>query len=254
MSTQGRRSYTTADRALLWANSGGLCAFPDCRVRCIEEANDNDSSAVIGIIAHIVAHSDIGPRANPALPPSQRNMYSNLVILCPTHHRLVDAQDSTYTIEMLQTWKAEQEARYRDFLAQAMPHITFHELETVTQALVNGDPTPLSPIAVMPPQDKMERNGLTRQSSRLFSTGLVQVQQVQNFVETMGSLDRTFVSRLTSGFINEYRQYRQAGLQGDSLFAAMFDFSTQGRTEYSHQSAGLTVLVYLFERCEVFDR
>ena len=254
MSTEGNRYYTPADRALLWAVSGSLCCFPDCGVKCVEQANDNDRSVIIGHIAHIEANSDSGPRANPNLSQQERNSYENLILLCPTHHVLVDAQASTYTVEMLRTLKTAQEARYNDFLAQAMPNITFTELETITNVLVNGNQPQLFPITVIPPQDKIVRNGLTEQSSQLFNMGLLQIQQVTDFVKRMGSLDRTFVGRLTSGFIGEYQQQRQAGLQGDSLFAAMFRFSTQGRTEFHYQSAGLAVLVYLFECCEVFEQ
>ena len=254
MSTEGSRNYTRADRALLWAHSGGLCGFPECRVICVLPANDNDPSATIGQIAHIEANSDSGPRANPNLPHQDRNLYENLILLCPTHHTLVDAQANTYTVEMLRTWKTAQEARYSDFLAQAMPNITFAELEAITNVLVNGEQLPLSPITVIRPQDKIARNGLTGQSILWFNMGLLQIQQVKNYVETTGSIDRTFVRRLTSGFIGEYQQQRQAGLQGDALFAAMFRFSVQGRTEFQYQSAGLAVLVYLFERCEVFEQ
>ena len=254
MSTKGSRNYTSADLALLWSRSGGLCGFPECPVICVQPANDNDPSATIGQIAHIEAHSASGPRANPNLAQQERNLYANLILLCPTHHVLVDAQDSTYTVEMLRTWKTTQEARYDEFLTQAMPDITFAELEVITNVLVNGEQLPLSPITVIPPQDKIIRNGLTEQSSRLFNMGLLQIRQVGNFVKSMGSLDHTFVGRLTSGFIGEYQQQRQAGLQGDSLFAAMFRFSTQGRTEFHYQSAGLAVLVYLFECCEVFEQ
>ena len=254
MSTQGRRYYTPADLALLWSSSGGLCGFPECPVICVQPANDNDPSATIGRIAHIEAHSDSGPRANPNLPHQDRDLYENLILLCATHHALVDAQANTYTIEMLRTWKTAQEARYSDFLAKAMPHITFAELEAITNVLVNGEQLPLSPITVIPPQDKMARNGLTGQSILWFNMGLLQIQQVEDYVETMGSVDRTFVRRLTSGFIGEYQQQRRAGLQGDALFAAMFRFSTHGRTEFQYQSAGLAVLVYLFERCEVFEQ
>ena len=254
MSTEGSRNYTRADRALLWAHSGGLCGFPECRVICVLPANDNDPSATIGQIAHIEANSDSGPRANPNLPHQDRNLYENLILLCATHHTLVDAQANTYTVEMLRTWKTAQEARYSDFLAQAMPNITFTELEAITNVLVNGEQLPLSPITVIPPPDKIARNGLTGQSILWFNMGLLQIQQVKNYVETTGSIDRTFVRRLTSGFIGEYQQQRQAGLQGDALFAAMFRFSVQGRTEFQYQSAGLAVLVYLFERCEVFEQ
>ena len=254
MSTQGRRYYTPADLALLWSRSGGLCGFSECPVICVEPANDNDLSARVGRIAHIEGNSDRGPRANPNLSQQERNLYANLILLCATHHALVDAQANTYTVEMLRTWKTAQEARYSDFLAQAMPDITFAELVAITNVLVNGEQLPPSPITVIPPQDKIARNGLTGQSILWFNMGLLQIQQVEDYVETTGSFDRTFVGRLTSGFIGEYQQQRQAGLQGDALFAAMFRFSTQGRTEFQYQSAGLAVLVYLFERCEVFEQ
>ena len=83
MSTQGNTYYTVADRALLWAYSGGLCGFPDCPVICVQPANDNDLSTTIGQIAHIEAHSDNGPRANPDLPQQDRDLYDNLILLCP---------------------------------------------------------------------------------------------------------------------------------------------------------------------------
>ena len=254
MSTKGSRNYTSADLALLWSRSGGLCGFPECPVICVQPANDNDPSVRTGEIAHIEALSDSGPRANPSLPHQDRNLYDNLILLCATHHTLVDAQPNTYTVETLRTWKTAQEARHSDFMAQAMPNITFAELEAITNVLVNGEPFPPSPISTIPLQDKIARNGLTQQSNRLLNIGLQQVQQVQNYVEITGSLDRTFVVRLTSRFIGEYQQQAQTGLQGDALFEAMLRFSAQGRTELIYQCAGLAVLVYLFERCEVFER
>ena len=155
---------------------------------------------------------------------------------------------------MLRTWKTAQEARHDTFLAHAMPNITFAELEAITNVLVTGAQLPLSPFTVIPPQDKIARNGLTGQSTLWFNMGMLQIQQVEDYVVTTGSVDRTFVARLTSGFIGEYQQQRLAGLQGDALFAAMFQFSTQRRTEFQYQCAGLAVLVYLFERCEVFEQ
>ncbi len=211
-------------------------------------------ATVLGVIAHIESLSDDGPRANPNLTLQQRNSYDNLMILCATHHALVDAQDSTYTVEMLRTWKEDQEDRHHRFLVQEMPNITFAELEVITNVLVDGEQLPMSPFTVIPPQDKITKNGLTERSSQLFRTGMAQTKQVKEYIESTGSRNRTFVGRLTSGFIGEYEQQRQAGLEGDALFAAMFQFSTQGRADFQHQCAGLAVLVYLFERCEVFEQ
>ena len=166
----------------------------------------NDLSTTTGQIAHIEAHSDNGPRANPDLPQQDRDLYDNLILLCPTHHVLVDNQANTYTVEMLRTWKTAQEARHDTFLTHAMPNITFAELEAITNVLVTGAQLPLSPFTVIPPQDKIARNGLTGQSTLWFNMGMLQIQQVEDYVVTTGSVDRTFVARLTSGFIGEYQQ------------------------------------------------
>ena len=254
MSSPKRRAITAADRALLWSRSGGMCCFPNCNQQCVQEASDEDPSAIIGQIAHIEAKSDSGPRANPFLAYQQRDAYSNLILLCPTHHRIVDALESTYTVDTIQGWKKDGERAYSEFLAEKMETVTFAELETITQALVNCGTTPSTSITVIPPRDKMVRNGLTGQTERLINIGLLQSKQVQEFVETMSGLDSSFVGRLTSGFVSEYQRRRRDGLEGDSLFESMRLFSAQQRTGILYQCAGLAVLVYLFERCDVFEQ
>ena len=249
-----RRSYRSADTALLWSRSGGLCSFPECYTVCVLEANNGDQSAIIGEIAHIEASSDDGPRPNPTLSDLERDAYSNLILLCPNHHRLVDSRDSTYTASMLRGWKQDTETRFCELLEQGIVSITFAELETITQALVNSKATPSISMSVIPPLEKMNRNGLTERVRTLFNIGIIQSGQVQQFVETMSGIDGTFVGRLTSGFVTEYHYHRKAGLEGDSLFEAMRLFSAQGRSDIRCQAAGLAVLVYLFERCEVFEQ
>ncbi len=249
-----RRSYRRADLLLLWSRSGGFCCFPDCSELLVRQASNGDQSAILGEIAHIEASSDFGPRSNPNLSDRQRDEYSNLILLCRNHHRLVDARDSTYTADMLRGWKEDTETRFCELLAQGMVKVTFAELETITQALVNRKGMSSVSMSVIPPLEKMNRNGLTERVRNLFSIGLLQSSQVQQFVESMSGIDITFVGRLTSGFVAEYHHQKQTGLEGDSLFEAMRLFSAQGRTDIEFQSAGLAVLVYLFERCEVFEK
>ena len=254
MSSRPRRYYTPADLALLWSFSGGFCCFPDCDVICVEEATDIEPSTKIGVIGHIEAASDGGPRPNSSLTQQQRNAYPNLILLCPNHHTLVDARDSTYTVDTLRTWKATQEATNRAALAQAMAEITFHELDDITQTLISDGTFSSDGMNLVPLREKMDRNGLTDQTHQLFTIGLMQSKEVEHFVESMTSFNSRFIGRLTSGFVDEYHRQRAAGYEGDSLLAAMQRFSARGRTQIRYQSAGLAVLVYLFERCEVFER
>ncbi len=69
------------------------------------------SPVVIGEEAHIVAEEDNGPRGDPSMPVSERNAFSNLILLCPTHHRLIDKEHGRhYTVAILVQMKADHEA------------------------------------------------------------------------------------------------------------------------------------------------
>ena len=52
-------------------------------------------------MAHIVAERPNGPRGSSPLPMTERNRAENLILLCNTHHQLIDSQPQTYTVERL---------------------------------------------------------------------------------------------------------------------------------------------------------
>jgi hypothetical protein len=52
-------------------------------------------------IALISSLSAGGPRYSPSLTPAEQNSADNIIILCPTHHRLVDANPEIFTVEEL---------------------------------------------------------------------------------------------------------------------------------------------------------
>lgn len=107
-----KRYYSDRTLKLLWG--GALtCAFPNCSVRVVQEATRADPEEVIGEIAHIVAHSENGPRSDPEYPSEFLSDYRNLIILCPTHHALVDKQENTYTVDDLRRWKEDHEREVR---------------------------------------------------------------------------------------------------------------------------------------------
>jgi hypothetical protein len=65
---------------------------------------------VVGEEAHIVAERDDGPRGDPSMPVPERNAYPNLILLCPTHHTLVDKDHGvSFSIGDLRGMKAAHE-------------------------------------------------------------------------------------------------------------------------------------------------
>lgn len=104
------RYVRSRDLILLWTRAAGMCAHPDCKKKLVVRATENDEAASIGEAAHIVARQEGGPRGEIEMTPQELDRYGNLILLCANHHSMVDAQEKTYTVEVLRTWKAEHEA------------------------------------------------------------------------------------------------------------------------------------------------
>ncbi len=84
--------------------SGNVCAFPICRIPIVEE-----SGRVTGEICHIKAQSPKGPRHDPRQTDEQRQDYSNLLLLCVRHHKIVDAEPDIYDVHALVDMKTIHE-------------------------------------------------------------------------------------------------------------------------------------------------
>jgi len=90
---------------ILWGRSGNRCAYPKCRV----EMAPDGSKTTIGEIAHIIAKSPDGPRGGSPLTIEERDEYENLILLCPTHHKIIDDNDGDWSVERIKLLKAEHE-------------------------------------------------------------------------------------------------------------------------------------------------
>jgi hypothetical protein len=90
-------AITGATRKMLWGRAHNQCAFPGC-IQALTLHIDDDASGdtqliVIGEEAHIRAQSAGGPRYDPDYPRDKVDSYENLVLMCPTHHTLIDSKN-----------------------------------------------------------------------------------------------------------------------------------------------------------------
>jgi hypothetical protein len=83
---------------------------------------------------------------------------------------------------------------------------------------------------------------------------LARADVVRNFIDTFTRIDDSFSTRLRSGFVNEYERLKKRGTTGDELFQEMLSFATSGRSDLKSHAAGLAILGYYFEACEVFEK
>lgn len=89
---------------ILWGRSGNRCAI------CKLELTPDGDRETLGEMAHIVARSSDGPRGDSSLETSERDKYSNLILLCPTHHSDIDKNFIDWPVEKLNRIKQEHEA------------------------------------------------------------------------------------------------------------------------------------------------
>lgn len=110
----------------LWGKAAGKCSHPTCDVNCLPFLDDKDT-VVVGEMAHVIARSVDGPRGRSS---DSDDGYPNLILLCPTHHRLVDkAPEGKFAVATLLQWKAEHEGR----IAKVLEAPVFHERALLDQ-------------------------------------------------------------------------------------------------------------------------
>jgi hypothetical protein len=114
------------DRKLLWARAGGVCAL--CKSHLTADAKSGDRDVVLGEEAHIVSEEPNGPRFRP-IPRKEVDTYVNLLLLCPSDHKIVDEQVTYYTEQRLQTLKREHEQWVKDRVSSTIPAIKIRDPE-----------------------------------------------------------------------------------------------------------------------------
>ncbi len=250
------RKFQEKDIKLLWGQAAARCSFPGCLFKLVRAETNFDPIATIGEMAHIVAHAKgaRAPRVDPNFPENLRDSYSNLILLCNTHHEIVDVQPNTYTVDELRRWKSEHERAVDEAQSKEIPNITFVELEIVAKAVLTAQAPSQESFLLTPPVEKMKKNGLSERTAYLIRLGIANARLVEDFVAKFTMTMPTFSDELKAGFVNEYNARVSEGFSGDELFEMMRVFAASGDGDFRRGAAGLSVLTYLFEKCEVFEK
>lgn len=250
------RKYPLADVKILYGLGAARCAFPQCREDVVLDGTTLDKAKQIGKIAHIVAHSDGGPRSNLNYPKEKLDTYDNWILLCPTCHDIIDAQENQYTVKFLRKLKTDHEKWVQDTLNETMSEITFAELEVAVKGIASRQISkPTNEFTIIPPDEKIKKNQLSTVSREMIAMGLMQGDQVKSYLENTEQVDAGFIDRLIGGFKIKYRTLTaNIELTNDAVFEGLLDFASANGTNFKTRAAGLALLAHLFETCEVFEK
>lgn len=237
---------------LLWGLGGSRCSMLDCRRSLIAESTDTDPPKPIGVAAHIAGKRPGSARYDPTMSDADRRAYDNLILLCADCHARIDGQPNIYTVETLRQIKVDHEEWIRVVFEREAPNVGFAELEVVAEYIVSGQAVDNTSYGLVTVKDKIYRNSLSEKVEGMIKIGLSRSNEVKRYLDT--NPDARFGSRLTVGFVAEYNKQKNTDLTGDALFLSLADYAAGPGADTLRRVAGLAVLVYLFEACEVFER
>lgn len=112
-------SISDKNKYWLWVKSGGRCQYRGCNKSLMQDilTKRNFNQAYI---AHIVADVAGGPRGDKVRSPLLSDDLTNLMLLCDTHHRLIDKEDvAGHPETLLKSMKQEHEDRIETVTAIA---------------------------------------------------------------------------------------------------------------------------------------
>ena len=180
-----------------------------------------------------------------------RDSYTNHILLCSTCHTVIDKTPADHPPQVLREWKQRHEAWVTEQLERAMGYISFRELETVCEGVASSElGEEVLDLSLLPPLEKMQKNGLTERMRSVLSMGLSQAAHVREFLSDVEEVEDDFPERLVHGFRTQYYLGLSKGLTGDELFQHL---STHQSTDLSLQAAQLAVTSYLFHACDIFE-
>jgi hypothetical protein len=187
-------SYSYKTLKTLFGRATG-CAFPTCTAPIVDEV----SNVVVCEICHIRSRKLTGARYSAEQTDAERNDYENLIIMCSLHHKIIDEDVTSYSVERLNVIKAEHEVKVlaslenpkekQDFLQQLDDRIRLIiEHEKVLEDDDNEVKEPSGSSALARKLAEKSRHTQTKGQWRAFHEGLQQaiesVNEILKKVET----------------------------------------------------------------------
>lgn len=184
----------------------------------------------------------------------ERDSVHNLLYLCTDHHTVIDKVEADWPVATLQSLKTAHESQVRKALELAFADVAFPELQNAISWVISQPPATNGSFDLVPPDEKIKKNALSDGARHIIAAGLTSRPTVAAYVQAEAKLDVDFPERLKAGFLQEYYAQRKLGHKGDELFELMCAFAQKGMRRQADRTAGIAVLVYLFEICDVFEK
>lgn len=234
---------------LLHTKSGNRCAL--CKALLTDP--ENTSAACLGENAHIYGEKPDAARYDASKDKKFVNSESNLIFLCCNCHKKVDTDVASYPADDLFALKAKHEKWVVEMLEQESVSYSFAELEVLAKYLMSSAATSkaTSSYSLLKINEKIQKNSL--QPFKMYITmGLSSNSTIDDYLNKHP--DPLFATQLTNIMASKYQDLKSQGLDNEEILSELWDFASGKKSDFSYRAAGLGILTYFFEKCEVFEK
>lgn len=237
-----------SEQRKLHTKSGNRCAM--CKAVLVDDRNP--TAACIGENAHIYGEKPEAARYDASQPVDIVNSEGNLIFLCCNCHKKVDTDVSTYPVKELLKLKEQHENWVVQQLERESAAYTFVELEVLAKYLaVNNVGGSSNNYSVLKIDEKMKKNSLESVQC-LITMGLSRVESIEEYINRFP--DPNFSSSLTNFMATQYQMLKSQKLDSITIFNELWNIASGKMSDFNYRAAGLGILVYFFEKCEVFEK
>lgn len=245
----GKAKISPRYERLLHTKSGNHCAM--CH-RLLVDGKSN-GSACLGENAHIYGEKEGAARYDSTLKAEFVNSYENLIFLCSACHTKVDTEVDDFPPEKLIEMKNKHEKWVISKLEEGSNGFTFAELEVLSKHLMSIGIAPNKNLdyRLLDIEGKINKNSLQEVQAEI-NMGLTKIATVEDYLNR--NPDIHFAERLTDIMAQQYIELKTRYSDNVEIFNILWGITSGNYTDFKYRAAGLGILVYFFEECEVFEK
>lgn len=239
----------------LYAKSGNQCSFPKCK----QQIFSNNNTENISQVCHIEAAEEGGQRYNHNSTDELRRHYDNLILLCPTHHKITDDTDK-YTVEALRNMKSNHESKIEEKVVSNKPAIFVIAINALTNIEFSNEDK-IDSFNSFSINDKINHNQIVRWEPRIneYTKYQGKVESIYQGLELAGESFKKH--KLLQLIHNKYLTVKGEFLQEsnntsddilDKIEAKLID---EVKADYDDMAIAIPIImVDAFMRCKILER
>lgn len=222
-----------------------------CKILLVDP--NNATAACIGENAHIYGEKPEAARYDPNQDEKFVNSEGNLIFLCCNCHKKIDTDVSSYPPTLLFELKSKHEQWVEQKLEEQSAAFSFAELEVLAKYLISNDSSVMLPpsYSLLKIDEKIKKNDL-QSMQKYITMGLSSNSTIKDYLNRHP--DPSFSTQLTNIMARKYQELKTQDLYSCEIFTELWNFASGNHTDFIYQAAGLGILAYFFEQCEVFEK